>query len=84
MFRLLDAPPPPGLQAWRVRARWWAQFDYSGPPMAMGPACQWTIEQWAPQSGLRVAFAPLLSLIGGPDSGRILLPITTLRGDLPG
>jgi AraC family transcriptional regulator len=61
-----DAPPPePPLLAWRMPRGWFACFDYHGPHAGIAPACTWIMEEWIPRSGLRQAFAPVLSLLEG-------------------
>lgn len=83
MLRLSDEPAPGRLVPWHTRGRTWAEFAYEGPPMGVAAACQWAVEHWAPASGLRVPFAPVISLLDAPLSeaqrARILCPVTTLR-----
>lgn len=68
LVRLVDArepPPGPPLLPWRLPCGWFARFEYRGPPEEIVEACAWIMGVWVPRSGLRAAYAPLLSLLGG-------------------
>jgi AraC-like DNA-binding protein len=77
-------PPPPPLLPWRMAPRWFAIFTFEGALEGVDPACRWMAERWAPASGLRLAYGPLLSLLeglvpGGPIRARLHLAVSPLH-----
>lgn len=85
VFRLVSTgeTPPAPLLPWRLPRGWFARFDYVGPPSGIAGACAWIMGAWIYESGLRVAFAPLFTLLEDPMAfdmvvARIHAPIEPL------